>query len=216
MPTLQEIRGFLPVPETPKSVGFAVDDSSQPRDNQRLRRAPQPHQIGFHTPHTKHLLRNARGHYRNGILLDNAYPGDDKCVEAAQASWEWAIQQNPDVFAAVSMKAFSRTTLQSIGDGGWCGRGTVKGEAKRIVPDHYHIHPPDSLTRLSARDAQEYTRERVRYLLTDYRFLYGDFNGVSTLFAIEPLFFVPPVHSIHLHNPNSAPIWRLLISPCPS
>jgi hypothetical protein len=60
----------------------------------------------------------------------------------------------------------------------------MKGEAKRIVPGHYHIHPPETLDQSTGgpaglRRAQEFTRDRVQYLLTDYKFLEGDFQGVG-------------------------------------
>jgi hypothetical protein len=69
----------------------------------------------------------------------------------------------------------------------------MKSEAKRIVPGHYQIHPPDSLDQLGGvaalRRAQEFTRDRVLYLLTDYKFLNGDFQGVSNStfrFSVTP------------------------------
>lgn len=70
---------------------------------QRQRRGKgtaKPWQIGFHTPNTRLLLRAAKGHYRGGILFNNAYPGDELRARNARASWEFAIRQNPDVFVA--------------------------------------------------------------------------------------------------------------------
>jgi hypothetical protein len=69
----------------------------------------------------------------------------------------------------------------------------MKSEAKCIVPGHYQIHPPDSLDQLGGaaalRRAQEFTRDRISYLLMDYKFLNGDFQGVSNstfCFSVTP------------------------------
>jgi hypothetical protein len=75
-------------------------------------------------------------------------------------------------------------TLSKLADTAWATRGVFKAEAKKIVVEHYHLHPPEALgvTGPDAhRRAIEFTKDRVNYLLTDYRFLYGSFNNVSVL-----------------------------------
>jgi hypothetical protein len=60
----------------------------------------------------------------------------------------------------------------------------MKTEAKRFVAEHYHLHPPETLDQTirptAARDNRDFTRDRVQYLLDGYKFLNGEFNGVSS------------------------------------
>lgn len=51
-----------------------------------------------------------------------------------------------------------------------------------MVVEHYHLHPEESLGIVGSSahgKAVEFTRNRVEYLLQDYKFLYGRLNDVS-------------------------------------
>jgi hypothetical protein len=72
----------------------------------------------------------------------------------------------------------------------------MKQEAKNIVEQFYHL-TPDSLdnagTSNTHRTIARDTKDRVAYLLRNYRFLYGEFQGVSVNLITASMFVdVPP------------------------
>ena len=79
------------------------------------------------------------------------------------------------------MSHIASLTLSQLADTAWATRGVFKTEAKKVVVEHYHLHPPEALGMTGPnahRRAIEFTKDRVEYLLTNYRFLYGTFNNV--------------------------------------
>jgi hypothetical protein len=72
----------------------------------------------------------------------------------------------------------------------WATRGALKAEAKKLAPIHYLLNPPETLnlgTSNSHQKSIDFTKARVAHLLTDYKFLYGEFNGVrhGWLFTLD-------------------------------
>jgi len=185
LPSAKELAQILS-PATPKTVSFEDEENenlgSQYEDKRRRisRHDPKPHQIQYYTPISRGVLRTAKSYYRDKIFTNNAYPGNEERSQLGHAAWEHAVQANANTFPHASTQHFSPSILRLIADTAWASRGLIKSEAKRLVPGHYKLHPPDSLEIVSQRRAQEYTRDRVKYLFTKHRFLSGDFQGVST------------------------------------
>ena len=120
-----------------------------------------------------------KGYYRNLILCDNAYPGDNQHTQLGQDSWDYATQENSAVFPQATLQNFNPHILRLIADTSWAVRGAVKSEAKRLVPTHFRLHPPETLEIANTQRTHEYTHERVKYLLYKHHFLKGELQGVS-------------------------------------
>ncbi|KAG8756891.1 hypothetical protein FRC14_002550 [Serendipita sp. 396] len=181
---LPDPRAYVIGSQTPKSVSFDDAPSSAERLSSCRRSRglnPKPWHMAAHTPHSKEFLRDGKETYRHYILFEDAYPSQEERAAYGRAAWDAAITKHADAYSHASTKHFNTWILRMFGDTAWSSRGAMKTEAKRLITMHYGLFPPETLAYRHAseatRQSQEFTKERVAYLLKDYEFLNGEFQG---------------------------------------
>ncbi|KAG8754493.1 hypothetical protein FRC14_005013 [Serendipita sp. 396] len=185
MHRLPDPRSFAIGSQTPKSVSFDDDPPSVDREQVSRRRSrglnPKPWHMAAHTPHSKEFLRDGKETYRRYILFEDAYPSQEERAVYGRAAWDSAITKHSDAYSHASTKHFNSWILRMFGDTAWSSRGAMKTEAKRLITMHYGLFPPETLAYRHVsevtRRSQEFTKDRVAYLLKDYEFLNGEFQG---------------------------------------
>ncbi|KAG9049096.1 hypothetical protein FS842_000248 [Serendipita sp. 407] len=176
LPNPQRLAEFATQMDTPFRH-IDLDDDLRKRRSQGI---PKPHQLSFYTPHSKMLLRIGKEHYRTSIICKDAFPSGEERAQWGKAAWDYALSTEPSVAKVASLKVFNTQILRLIGDTAWCCRGAVKTEAKRLVAPHYQLAPPSlnvNAGQAARAQAIKDTRDRVAYLLEDFRYLYGEFQG---------------------------------------
>jgi hypothetical protein len=99
--------GDLPLQTPDKSGSFDNEDER----SKRTAGVPKPWQLAYYrdSPHSYALFAAGKRHFKERLMLENAWPlGEERAVSGRQA-WDRAIRDHPDLYAAGESVAHFQT-----------------------------------------------------------------------------------------------------------
>ncbi|KAG8818459.1 hypothetical protein FRC19_010620, partial [Serendipita sp. 401] len=180
-PTVAELARYPPQEE----LGEEVDiDISGPNELQRRRSGnPAPHQMLWHTPHSREFHRWAKVDYSFKIATENAYPSAQERLLMARAAYDSAWSALPELADSSSGVQWSIEKMRLYTDTAWVRRGVIKACASSMVFGAYRLALTPAIAAqmpggVTQANQAAFTSERVSYLFTDGHWLRGRLNGV--------------------------------------
>ncbi|KAG8831536.1 hypothetical protein FRC18_006337, partial [Serendipita sp. 400] len=173
------------------------DESNDQPPRQRRSGNPVPHQMYWHTPHSREFHRWAKSEYSFRIVTECAYPTAQERLQLARSAYDSAIGALPELAQNVSGVAWSIEKMRLYTDTAWVRRGVIKNCASTMVFNSYHLGLTPAIAAQmpgGATSANQiaFTAERVAYLFTEGHWLRGRLTATdvqtSSIIYAHPIF----------------------------